>query len=170
MTILSLNARNQLAQRVPLTKLLGRSQSWATWIFDERPVGVAVEGTSRCMLVINEARPFTDMNDHNTMRFPQLIVDIWADPTRDPSDKSVSVHDATRKIEAIIPHIDAVMHTVDRGSANGSILIWGTAEQVAARTGSFVAGSQRIDGPDYSDVKDTDGGKMARLTYGVHLV
>lgn len=169
MTVLSLDVRNQLAQVEPLRKLLGRSASWPTWIFDERPVAVAIEGTSRCMIVVNELRPFTTMNEHNTMEFPQIIVDIWADPTRN-EDKSVREYDAVRKIQAIQKHVDSVLHTVDRGSADGSVLIWGTPEQVANKTGSVVAGSSRIDGPDYSEIKDTTGGWMGRLTYGVHLL
>lgn len=169
MTTLSLNVRNFLAQREALTDLLGSSQSWATWIFDQKPVGVKVEGTQKCLIVINEYRPFTSPNEHNTMRFPQLTVDIWADPTRN-SNKSVKVYDADTKIETIQKQIDAVLHTVDMGTPGGMPHIWGTAAQVAAKTGSVVAGSSRLDGPDYSDVKDSEGTRMGRLLYGVHLV
>lgn len=169
MTTLSLNVRNFLAQREALTDLLGSSQSWATWIFDQKPVGVKVEGTQKCLIVINEYRPFTSPNEHNTMRFPQITIDIWADPTRN-SNKSVKTWDADTKIETIQKQIDAVMHTVDRGTPGGMPIIWGTAAQVAAKTGSIVAGSTRLDGPDYSDVKDSEGSRMGRLLYGVHLV
>lgn len=169
MTTLSLNVRNFLAQRESLTALLGSSPTWDTWIFDQRPIGVKIENTQRCMIVVNEFRPYTAPNDHNTMRFPQITIDIWADPTRN-SNKSVKTYDADTKIERIQKEIDAVMHTVDMGTPGGMPHIWGTAEQVANKTGSVIAGSTRIDGPDYSDVKDSDGTRMGRLLYGVNLV
>ena len=169
MTTLSLNVRNQLARRQSLTDLLGSSRSWSTWIFDQKPVGVKIEGTSRCMIVVNEFRPYTSPNPHNTMTFPQITIDIWADPTRNP-DKSVKTWDADTKIEAIVKEVKAVMHTVDLGASNGSLIIWGTAPQVAQKTGSIIAGSTLRDGPDYSDVKDSEGSRMGRLLFDVNVV
>lgn len=169
MTSLSLNVRNQLARRVSLTALLGSSAHWTTWIFDQRPIGIKVENTQKCMIVVNEFRPFTSPNEHNTMRFPQITIDIWADPTRN-SNLSVKTYDADNKIEAIAKEVDAVMHTVDRGTPSGMPIIWGTQAQELAKTGSVIAGSERLDGPDYSDVKDSEGTRMGRLIYGVHLV
>lgn len=173
MTTLSLAARNELARIPELTSLLGQSVSWDTWIFDTKPVKVAVEGTSRCMIVVNQGTAHAGANDHNTLRFPRLLVDIWADPTRDTTKQSkpVKVDDAQTKIEAIARIVDRVFHRVDSGTSAGNVLIWGTAEQVAAKTGVIISGSKRIDGDvDYSQVKDSDGTWMGRLTYAVNML
>lgn len=170
MTILSLAIRNELARIPGLTALLAKSDSWDTWIFDERPVKAAIEGTQKCMIVVNQANLYTAANEHNTLRFPQVNIDIWADPTRN-SNKSVKVFDAKAKIEAIFPFVDKFLHRVDRGTSAGNVMIWGTAQQVAQKTGVVIAGSHRISGDiEYSPVRDSEGTLMGRITYGVHML
>jgi len=167
MTDLSLAVRNLLAQDQGLRALLGRSQSWDTWIFDEHPVNVKVENTGRCLIVVNEEDTWTTPNQHNTMRFPRLFVDIWADPTRN-SDKSIKKFDAKKKIEDIQAFVDKHLHLVDSGTPSGEIYIWGTAEQIASKTGVPITGSQRLDGPTFSPISNAEGAYMGRLTYGVN--
>lgn len=167
MTSLSLAARNQLAQDTELTALLGKSLTWDTWIFDERPIGVKIENTQKCLIVVNEEDQADSPNEHNTLLFPSLVVDVWADPTRN-DDKSVRVYDAKNKIEAISRLVNRHFHTVDMGTPQGGPLIWGTAEEVAEKTGVVVAASARRSGPTYSPVRDSDGSFMGRLVYAVH--
>ena len=169
MTSLSLAARNYLAQDPELRALLGRSQSWDTWIFDTKPVGVRIENTSRCMIVINEDGTWAARNEHNTLRFPRLQVDIWADPTRN-SDGSVQVYDASDKIERIAKVLDKHLHLTDPGTSMGMPYIWGTAEEISSKTGVVIAGSHHREGPSLSDVRDTDGTLMGRLVYGVNVL
>lgn len=167
MTTLSLAARNMLIQDVTLTALLGRSSTWSSWVFDQKPLGVKVEGTSRCLIVVNEGSPWTSPNEHNTMKFPTLLVDIWADPTRN-DDKSVKHWDADTKIENIQDELDRLLHLVDPGTSHGMPYVWGTAAQVATQTGVVIAGCLRISGPEISPIRDSDGSFMGRLTYGVN--
>lgn len=169
MTQLSLGIRNLLAQDAELKSLLGRSVSWDTWIFSDDPVGVKVEGTQKCLIVITENGTWSSPNAYNTQRFPRVFVDIWADPTRN-ANLSVQLPDAKDKIEAIVKVVKRHLHTVDPSRSNGMPLIWGTAEQIADKTGVVVAGSQQLDGPDYSPIKDSTGSFMGRLTYGVNVV
>lgn len=168
MTTLSLGARNMLIQDAPLTALLGKSASWTSWIFDQKPVNVKVEGTSRCLVVINEGRPWTSPNGHNTMRFPTLVVDIWADPTRN-ADKSVKFWDSTTKIETIQKELDRLLHLIDPSTPDGMPRMWGTAAQVAARTGVVIAECKRASGPEITPIRDSDGSLMGKLTYNVNL-
>lgn len=170
MTSLVLAAVNQLSQDPDLTALLGRSKSWPTWIFPERPVKVAVEGLSACMIVVNEFTQYTSANDHNTLLFPQLTVDVWADPTRPGKGEPPTVYDATDKIEAIAKIINRHFHLVDAGTPSGGIVIWGTAEEIAAKTGVVVTKSSLARGPEYSDVADSVGTKMGRLVYNVNRI
>lgn len=167
MTELSLAVRNLLAQDAGLKALLGKSQSWDTWIFDEKPVNVKVENTGKCLIVVNEEGQWTTPNAHNTMKFPTLLIDIWADPTRN-ADKSVNRFDAKKKIEDIQNFVDKYLHLVDPGDSNGNPRIWGTSGQMADKTGVVVTGSQRLNGPIFSPIRDAEEAYMGRLTYGVN--
>lgn len=167
MTRLSLAARNYIAQDAALAPLLGKSQSWPIWVFDERPVGIKFEGFQKCLVVINEDSTWTSPNEHNTLRFPRLIVDIWADPTRN-EDRSVRMDDARDKIEVIETVLSKHFHTVDMGLPSGKIIQWGTAEEIEANAGVFISGSSRRSGPEFRPVKDNEGAWMGTYIYGVN--
>lgn len=168
MTTLSLAVRNLLAQDEGLKALLGRSASWDTWIFDQKPVNVKIENTSKCFIVINESGTWAPPNLHNTMLFPRLIIDVWADPTRN-ANKTVQKFDAQNKVGAIQKFLDKHLHTVDPGTPSGEVRIWGTEEEIAAKTGVVVTGSQRLTGPDFSPIRDSEGSVMGSYTYGVNV-
>lgn len=167
MTALSMAARNLLAQDADLRPLLGRSVSWDTWIFSDDPVGVHIENTQKCLIVITENGTHAAPNEHNNARFPKLFVDIWADPTRN-ADLSVKKKDAKDKIEIILKQINKSLHTVHLSRPAGELIIWGTAEQIATKTGVPILGSKFLTGPDYSPVRDSEGSFMGRVTYGVN--
>lgn len=168
MTTLSLAVRNYLALDHELRSLLGKSVSWETWIFDEDPLNVHVENTGKCLIVVRERGTWASPNDHNSMRFPRLLVDIWADPTRNP-DRTIRQWDAATKIEQIQARVDSHLHLSDPGTSAGMPYIWGTLEQVVNKTGVVVAGSLRKSGPDISPIRDTEGALMGQLTYGINL-
>jgi hypothetical protein len=118
------------------------------------------------------------MNSHNNMQFPRLFVDIWADPTR-LIDNSPETWDADDKIEKLIPLLDRHFHTANLDVSPyvnviygrpGDPRIWGTADQIEHRTGQIILGSERAQGPDYSDVRDGNGARMARLIYNVSKI
>lgn len=165
MTQLSLAVRNTLAQDPAVTALVAHSASWDTWIFDEKPIGARFENNGTCLIVINEVGTWTDANEHNRLYFPLLQVDIWADPDR-RADKTILRDNARQKILTIQRAIDRTLHTVT-GSPQGWY-VWGTAAEIANRTGVFVAGSKRRSGPDFSDIDNTEKAVMGRYTYGVN--
>lgn len=167
MTALSLAVRNLLAEDPDIRRLVGRSTNWGTWVFDEKPLGAKFESNSTCLIVVNEGEPWTDPNEHNTMKFPTIIVDIWADPTRN-EDRSTKIPDATEKIETIQDVVDRHLHLVDAADLQGYPRVWGTAEQIASRTGVVITGSVRRSGPEYSPIRDADDAWMGRLVYGVN--
>jgi hypothetical protein len=177
MTQLSLDARNLLALDVELRGLLGRSKTFDTWIFDQKP-RVTLEGTQRVLVVLNEDGVHDQMNAHNTMQFPRLLVDVWADPSRLP-DGSVQQDDADDKIKNVTKLLDRHFHTVnldvppgtnDLYGLPGYPRVWGTATQIKSVSGSVVLGSRRLSGPDFSDVQDGNGARMARLVYAVNTI
>ncbi len=168
MTELSLAATRVLVEDEELTALLPFDDIWPTYIFDENPRKVHIENTGGCLIVVSEQDPYTSANEHNTLKFPELLVDIWADPER-RENGSVRVANAKRKIEKIEKLIDKHFHLVNRASTEGSVVVWGNPTQIANKTGVVIAGSHRLNGsPSYSPIKDTEDAWMGRLRYGVH--
>lgn len=167
MTTLSLAARNLLAQDADLRAMLARSESWDTWIFDENPVGSKIEQTSKCLIVITEGDPWTSANEHNTLWFPTINVDVWADPSRN-ANKSVKIFDAKTKIERIIRQVDKSMHRVQPSGPDGMPVLWGTAAEISSKTGQLIVDSKRSSGGIiYSPIRDTEGAWMGRATYNI---
>lgn len=167
MTVLSLAAKNLLVQDKELTPLIGRSQSWGYWIFEDEPTGAKFEKTSKVLIVVSEGDAWAPSNGHNTLWFPTLYVDIWADPTRN-ANGSVRTPDAKDKIERIARIVDRHFHRVDSADLNGMPIVWGTSEEISAKTGVIVTGSLRGSGNViYSPIRDAEGAWMGRLTYNI---
>ncbi len=169
MTALSLAVQRTLARDTALTSLLAKSTILGPWVFDEKPTGAKIEGTQKCLIVINEGPQWTSPNTHNTLKFPTLYVDIWADPTRN-DDGSVRVENAKNKIENIQKQVDRILNRMDSGTDAGGLIIFGTAAQVSTKSGVAVASSKRMAGPVYSEVTDSLGSWMGRLTYSIQLL
>lgn len=169
MTLLSLAVRNTLAQDDRFREWIPKSANWDIWIFDEKPVMAKFEGNSKCLIVVNEGEPWTSPNGHNTLEFPSLIVDIWADPDR-KADKTVAVDNARDKIKAVAKIVNEHLHRVNPGGADGGFIIWGTEEQISTKTGVLVTESKRLSGPIFSPIKDTEKAWMGRYTYGVNSI
>lgn len=168
---LSRDIRNYLAQQEDLRALVGRSQNWDTWMWADKPLG-KVEGYGKtapersALIVISEGTSWTTPNEHNTLSFPRVFVDVWADPTRN-SDGDVKQADADDKIAAIHKVVSKYLHRVDNGTSKGQPLCWGTAEQMATWTGSLINSSSRAGEPAYADLRDGNGARMAAVTYNV---
>jgi hypothetical protein len=167
MTLLSLAARNLLAQDDRFREWVARSQSWDIWIFDTKPVMAKFENNSKCLIVINEGDPWTSPNEHNTLEFPSLVVDIWADPDR-RADKTILRDNAKDKIKAVARIVNDHLHRVDPGGPDGGYMIWGTAQEIDTKTGVLVSESKRLSGPVFSPIKDAEGAWMGRYTYGIN--
>ena len=168
MTKLTHDVRNFLAGDSNLTTLLGSNKLWDTWIFEEAP-RAEIENTSKVLVVVSQG-PSGAVNAHNTMKFPSLYIDIWADSTRNP-DRSVRTMDADDKIEAVADFIRKNLHTVNLDSTDASyrytgdagfVQVWGTDEQILERTGVFILGGI-LSEPDYYDVDDAEGTRMGRM-------
>ena len=164
MTRVTMAVRNLLAQDTDLRALLGSSQHWDTWIFDSKPY-VRLENKSKALIVINEDGQWAQPNQYSTQRFPRLLIDVWADPTRN-DDLSVKRDDAQDKIEAITALVNKHLHTVSL-HIDGHPIIWGTADEMANFTGLMVMGSSWLTGPTYSPVSDAQGAWMGRSAYAL---
>lgn len=144
----------ELASRPSLTTLLGHDSNWPTWIFEYKNQ-VVIENTQKCMIVVNTSGAWQPANSHNTMKFPRLVVDVWADPTRNP-DKSMKFDDAEDKIEAVGDELIKILHI--------------TGHQTHYFSDVRINGSTWLDGwYDIRPMKDNPGGKMGTFYFGVSL-
>lgn len=168
MSDLTLAARNYLAQQPSVTSLLGSDTLWDTWIFADEPYAL-VENSQSVLIVITQEGGWASPNMHNTMQFPRLLIDIWADPTRNPATNAVRVKDAKIKINAVYNAVDKFLHTVNLDVPGGGSIYWGTATQIFEKTGSRIQGSQRLGEPEFSPVMDGNGAYMGRVIYGVTI-
>lgn len=165
--ILSLAARNYLASQPSVTSLVGSDSTWGPWIFEDRP-RLIVENTGKCLIVVTKDGSWASANDYNTARFPRLIIDIWADPTRN-ADGSLRKEDAKAKIEAVYKAVDKCLHLVNKSLPGGISVMWGTSAQVANRTGIRIDASTRSGEPEYSPTFGNEGGYMGRVVYNVSI-
>jgi len=186
MTRLTLAARNLLVQ-VPEVQALremgriGRGATWPDgWIFDSRPYATIEQYSRKALVVISYAGTWMAPNEHNSAHFHRLYVDIWASPTRLP-DGTPEREDADMLIETVWEALSTHLHTVNRDvPSDGSVSpllglpghprVWGTAEEIEARTGVVVLGSQQLGEPDLSDVRDGNGARMGRYVIGVQTI
>lgn len=168
MSVLAHAAQNMLAQKSSVTSLLGSNAIWSTWIFVDSP-NAMVENTQSCLVVISQNGSWANANDHNTARFPQLIVDVWADPTRN-SDGSVKKPDAKNKVVRVFDQIDKYLHLVNKSNPDGSSIVWGTASEIANKTGVRISDSVRASGDiEFSPTFDNKGGWMGRMYYNISV-
>lgn len=179
-TRLSVAARNLVIQDTELLALgllggdVGATPVWPVWVWADEPQR-RIENSQKCAIVFTEGQPWTSRNEHNTAYFPTLVMDIWADPTRN-SDRSVKRYDADDKIVTIARSINRLLHTVNNSvpsespawmGAPGMPRIWGTADEISTRTGLLVVSSLQSSGPDFNDMANNDGGRMGRYVYNV---
>jgi len=183
MTRLTLAARNLLVQTPEVQarvadKTIGRGTVNGFsdgWVFDTTPYANIEKKSHQAFIVVAFDGTWQAPNEHNTARFPRMVVDVWASPTRKP-DGTVQVNDADYLIEEIMDDLRPYLHTVNVDVAPdapawmgtpGQPRIWGTAAEIANRTGVLVMYSQALGEPTFSDVKDGNGARMGRYSFGV---
>lgn len=152
MTILSLAALRFLNQGEPAaaldaTDLLGRDALWPRWIWEERIQGT-IENSQKVAIVLSLNGTWTNPNSFNTLQFPRLQVDIWADPTRN-SDNSVQLQDAKSKVYDTYMAIRPFLHNI-----TPDIAFWDTTRVIS----SLVSAD-----PTYNPVRDGNGACMGQF-------
>lgn len=130
---------------------------WGVWVFRGRPE-YSIDGTNKCSVVIAQRRGWTTPNRHNTARFPQLQVEVFADLTRD----AVSAPDrrtAEDRAMDVFHVLDTVFHRPgERGMS------WGNGDGRL-----FVISSARSTEPRVEDVPETDGNVRLTADYDIEL-
>lgn len=93
--------------------LIGKDNAWVNgWIFAYDIIG-KIENTQKCAVVVSYGGGWRAPEEGSQERFPIVVVDIWADPTRHP-DNSVKVADAESKAFRVYSEIRKVLHLLER--------------------------------------------------------
>ena len=175
MTDLSLAVTNFLLQIPDIITDVGSSDSVGPWIFDSEP-WASITNSSTCIIVVTEGNPHEVMATRKSIKFPTIVVDIWADSTRLP-DLTYPVQDSTDKINALAKKITRELHFRHPSVFPGDPYyygsprhprMFGTEEEIATRSGVVVLDSSADSGDVViSPVTDADGSEMGRLTFSM---
>ena len=151
---LAVAAVTYLSAITEITDLLGSDDVFDTWIFRDDLLAV-VENTGKSALVVRQQGSWAEANQHNTMRFPRLIVEMYVDPPRDTlGNAEISTVDDVA--DHLFEVIDFYLHR-----ARGGEEMWGTR---------LTLGSYRAGEPDRFPWADVDGTQAYRLTYNVTMI
>lgn len=162
MTTLVVAARRHLVAQPNITSLVGSSATYANWIWQWKPY-VSMEGTGKAGIVLAQRNGWATPNLHNTMAFPQLQVEIYADVDRRADLNPADAVSAELRAEAVFLAVDKHLHLVGR---DGAPWQWGAT---AESTGVRVLSSHRLGEPEYAEVPDGDGLVRCLARYGVTL-
>lgn len=84
-----------------------------------------IESTSSTACVVESDGGWAAANMHNTLRFPRLLISVWADPIRDFSSNSIDPGEVIRRAMNAFWTLDAHLHR-----AQGGEQMWGTLRTV----------------------------------------
>ena len=166
MTQLVYAVANYLASQPSVTELVGVDDLGDPMIYANRPEAT-IENTQTSMIVVTSTEGW-GANDHNTARFPVLVIDIWSDPTRN-DNLTVRQKDADLKIEAVYKAVDKFLHRVHNSEPGGVSVMWGTQEQISTRTGLRIISSSRQNEPDLRPAFNDEGAMMGSIRYHVTI-
>lgn len=149
-------ARQHLLTSDRLVSLLGSGKGFDCWLFvgadDMAKPFVNMEGTQSACVLIREQGGWASPNQHNTMAFPQLVVEVYIDPVRD-FQGNVLTPDLKPRFQPIHEEISRLLHR-----PQGKDEVWGDVRTL---------GSQQMDLWTYFRFTDTDGVGVSRATFGV---
>lgn len=153
-------ARKYLAQQAAVSAVLGTDNVWDLWLFQDKLL-TRVESSGKIACVLKQKGSWTSPNDHNTMRFPRLITEFYADPDRDSKNNVVTPLSAKDRILAAHEVIDSLLHVV-----SGHDQWWPSQGAAGA---CRILRSTRQGELDWFDVKDGDGVLQATVSYAIGL-
>ncbi len=114
-----------------------------------------IEGTQSTAAVVSYAGSWSGSNVHNTMRFPRLALDIYADPIRDELGNvaGTAFGEVVRRLLAAWQQFDAKLHRTYDGAQ-----MWGTVRTL---------GCVRLADPALDYLPEGDGVRRLNCFYGV---
>lgn len=133
-----------LSAQTVLTDLLGKFESDdEPFLFQDEIRMVELEGTQKAAVVVADGGSWSSGNEHNTMEFPRLRIDLYVDPLRDADLNYVEPAETMRRGRLIWKVINSLLHRPQGGTQ-----MWG-----GVRTLSCV----KLARPEPYPVTDGDG-------------
>lgn len=133
--------------------VLGTEPGTTTPYLFQNTLQAPIEGSSTTAAVISRAGGWTVPNEHNTMRFPRLSLEIWADPQRDDGGNENEPGEVYRRAEAAFLAIDKRLHR-----PHTEVQMWGTLRTL---------GCSRLTEPIVYPVPDGNGMLRLQTFYAV---
>lgn len=121
-------------------------------IFQYQP-WAKLEGTCSTCAVITNDGGWVAANPHNTLRFPRITLNIWADPLRDNVNNVVDPGEVMRRAFATYRVFDKYLHRTA-----GAEVMWGQLRVLA---------SVRLVEPTIYVVPDGDGLVRCQVLYAI---
>lgn len=147
-----LAVRDYLASQSTVTALLGSDAKFGPWVFQDSLYWELNSQT--CAIVVTDNGSWTSPNDHNTARFPMVLLTFCADPQRD-ANQNITHDDTGAKIRALHEAVFKVLHWTD---ANERQL--GTLR---------VLRSSCLNEPQIRPYVDGDHAASAQITYAIGM-
>lgn len=122
------------------------------WLF-QHELWTKVENTSSTAAVISYAGGWAGANQHNTVRFPRLSLDVYCDPIRDAAGNVTDPGEAFRRMFYVWGVFDDVLHRPESGT-----VMWGTVRTI---------GCTRITEPAVDYLPEGDGVRRLHCFYSV---
>lgn len=112
-----------------------------------------IEGSSTTCAVLSSDGGWAGANMHNTLRFPRLTCNIWADPMRDAGRNVTDPGEVMRRCFAVYKVFDKYLHRT-----GGPEVYFGTLRIIS---------SVRLTEPTILVVPDGDGLVRCQTTYAI---
>lgn len=117
-----------------------------------------VKGTGNVALVISANGSWTTPNQNNTMQFPRILVEAYADVSRDPTTHDMTRPDGQEKAQILLQVVTKVLHRPQGGGLPGVAV---------GADGLRVLGSLRLGEPTYPALPDGDGVIVGTVDFGL---
>lgn len=105
-----------LATFPELTDLLGKFDSdGAPYLFQDEIRFAELEGTQKTALVVADGGSWGSSNEHNTMEFPRIRIELYVDPIRDSMLNWTEPSEAQRRGRLIWQVIRKILHRPQGG-------------------------------------------------------
>lgn len=133
--------------------VVGRTEMGTPMVFQYAPIG-PIEGTSMTAAVLGYGGGWAGGNDHNTLRFPRLSLELWVDPYRRDGHMHLP-EERYRRLDVVFQAFDRLLHRVGGGEQ-----WWGTVRTIS---------SLRAAEPVIFTVPDGDGLLRAQVFYNIEM-
>ena len=112
-----------------------------------------IETTQSSAVVVSQVGSWAAPNIHNTLKFPRISVEFYADPLRDNGRNYTDLTEVRRRINALYNAVDKRLHRPQAGEQ-----MWGSIRTLECT---------RLGEPVIYEIPNGDGALRGQVFYGV---